>query len=92
MLVSVVTETESDVLKTTERRTLGAALLTERDIIAPNELVEFNSIVGRLTLAIGRQNEDGQFILWELVEIVKVEIFEICRHRLQSESRGALLR
>ena len=67
MLVCVIAKTKSHILQGTERLLVGAALLTERDIVATNELVEFDRVISRLAFTVSSKDEYGNLVFWKLV-------------------------
>ena len=72
MLVSIISKTKGDVFEIGERLVVDGAAFAEGDILRPHEFVKFNSVIGRLALAIGGKNEDSELVIWELVEILEI--------------------
>ena len=91
VLVSVVTQAKSDVLHVRQGLVVADRTALEGDIITGNKLVEIGSVVGGLTLTIGGDNEEGDLILGEGVQLVVVVVLEIGHHGLEAKTLGTFL-
>lgn len=73
VFVGVVTETESDVVEVVERSVLAA--LGEGDVVSVDELVELDSVISGLALAVGGHDEEGDLIRGQRIHSVEVVLF-----------------
>lgn len=88
VLVGVVAETESDVVEVAQRRIV---VLGEAGVLAGDEFVEVDSVIGGLSLTVGSEDEHDDLVAGNSVEIVKIVFFKIGDHGIETESALAFL-
>ena len=88
VLIGVVSETEGDIVQVAKRRFVA---LGEVDILAGNEFVEVHSVIGRLTLTVGGEDEEHHLVVGDSIKILEIVFLKVSNHGLKAKAALALL-
>ena len=70
---------------------ISISFTRESYIIAIDKFIEINSVISRFSLSIRGKHENGEFIRGESIKIIKVKLFKICNHSIETITRVTLL-
>ncbi|KAI6759516.1 hypothetical protein HG530_010196 [Fusarium avenaceum] len=88
VFVSVVSETESDKVEVIQSRIVA---LVEAGILAGDELVEINCVIGRLTFTVSCENEHDDVVARNSIQVIEIVVFKVGNHSVESKATLTLL-